>query len=351
MLLSHSFFLRRIFLLGERRLFPVFIIGFLMVSELAFATGEPHLLTSFPLNDRALMPVDLRPAVTVMTFILVTFEGFASHMWMIWVMLANAVVIDILLTGCLIFFLWRSKTGFRRTDNLLDVLMVYSINTGLSTSLLTLPAMICSIVMPTNLLWSAIYVVASKMYANSLLAVLNSRRSLIDKGLEGFETGSFGLQVVDDREPRPFDLKAAPLPSPPMSLAGARGAGTHTHTHTRSNSNTLTNTLSNTLTNGSSSPSSVTVTHARPGAASLNQLKVADRVIGIQVTTETFVDIQPPRHIPCPYPSTSGGGVRTARPRPLPPIARRNGGGSGNGASLLGLGAPSDDPCDGSESV
>lgn len=201
MLMSHTFFLRRIFLLGERRIVPVLLIGILMMSEFAFAIG-----------------------VTVMTFILVTFEAFKSYMWMIWVMLANAVVIDLLVTSCLIFYLWRSRTGFKRTDSLLDVLMVYTINTGLSTSLLTLPAMICAIIMPGNLLWGAIYVIASKMYANSLLAVLNSRRSLIDKGMEGFETGSFGLQIMDARELRPLDFKNTLHCSPsvrPLSAAGA----------------------------------------------------------------------------------------------------------------------------------
>ncbi|KAM5544680.1 hypothetical protein V8D89_001578 [Ganoderma adspersum] len=308
MLLSHSFFLRRIFLLGERRVLPVIIIGLLMISEFAFAT-----------------------AVTIMTFILVSFEGFASHMWMIWVMLANAVLIDVLITGCLIFYLWRSRTGFRRTDNLLDVLMVYSINTGLSTSLLTLPAMICSIVMPGNLIWSAIYVIASKMYANSLLAVLNSRRSLIDKGLEGFETGSFGLQVMDSRDPRPFDLKA-PLRTPPAGRAGT-------------NTNIMTNTMTN--------PSMNMNVNARAAPHAAANLKVADRVIDIQVTTETFVDIHPPRRMPSPSTSSSASSFRG--------LARAQGHGhghghgaaqtrnaSGSGASLLG---GADGRSDGSDSV
>ncbi|KAI0648726.1 hypothetical protein C8Q79DRAFT_466913 [Trametes meyenii] len=176
MFISHSFFLRRIFLLGGRRLPPSIIIGVLMMSELAFTI-----------------------AVTVMTFVLVTFAAFKEYQWMIWVMLANAVVVDMLITTCLTLYLRRSRTGFKRTDSLVDLLVVYTINTGLSTSLITLPAMISAIVMPDNLIWSALYVIASKMYANSLLAVLNSRRSLLDKGMEGFETGSFGLQITAPR--------------------------------------------------------------------------------------------------------------------------------------------------------
>ncbi|OJT15116.1 hypothetical protein TRAPUB_8373 [Trametes pubescens] len=97
---------------------------------------------------------------------------------------------------------------------MVDVLMVYGINTGLSTSVLTLAALICSIAASHTLIWAAITVPATKMYANSLLAVLNSRRSLIDKGLEGFETGSFGLKVID---PRAIDRASHALEFGPAS--------------------------------------------------------------------------------------------------------------------------------------
>ncbi|KAI0759690.1 hypothetical protein BD413DRAFT_270727 [Trametes elegans] len=182
--ISHSFFLRRIFLLGGRGIIPVIVIGVLMFSEISFTI-----------------------AVTVMTFVSVTFAVFREYQCMIWVLLGNAVLVDLLITGCLVWYLRQSRTGFQKTDSVVDVLMVYSINTGLSTSLITFPAMICSIVMPDNMIWSALYVIASKMYSNSLLAVLNSRRSIIDKGMEGLETGSFGMTVVDPPErPRSFAL-------------------------------------------------------------------------------------------------------------------------------------------------
>ena len=42
------------------------------------------------------------------------------------------------------------------------------------------------------------------MYANWLLAVLNSRRSDVDRGAEGFETGSLGLTVNQKRQHKNF---------------------------------------------------------------------------------------------------------------------------------------------------
>ena len=57
------------------------------------------------------------------------------------------------------------------------------------------------------------------MTSNSLYR-LNSRRSLLDRGMEGFETGSFGLQVMEPREIRPLDWKSplhSPAPRPSLS--------------------------------------------------------------------------------------------------------------------------------------
>ncbi|KAI0363611.1 hypothetical protein BV20DRAFT_118590 [Pilatotrama ljubarskyi] len=179
-LVAHCFYARRLFLLGNGHLFPVSVIGLLLFAEIGFSI-----------------------AATVESFIQVSFEKFFKFQWLIWVILAVALMVDLVATSILTFYLRRSRTGFKRTDSMVDVLMVYAINTGLSTSVLTFAALICSIAAPHTLIWAAITVPATKMYANSLLAVLNSRRSLIDKGLEGFETGSFGLKVIDP--PRPID--------------------------------------------------------------------------------------------------------------------------------------------------
>ncbi|KAI0363644.1 hypothetical protein BV20DRAFT_903986, partial [Pilatotrama ljubarskyi] len=172
--LCHSFYARRLFLLGNRNLIPVIVI----VSQeygMAFASQ---------------------------LFIQVSFAGFAEYSWMVWTILSIAVAVDVVATGTLTYYLHQSRTGFQRTDSMVDILMVYAINTGKPSGFLivTVSALICSIVMPRNLVYSAILVVGSKMYANSLLAVLNSRRSLLDRGMEGFETGSFGLKVVDPRK-------------------------------------------------------------------------------------------------------------------------------------------------------
>ncbi|KAI0636100.1 hypothetical protein C8Q77DRAFT_1251813 [Trametes polyzona] len=177
-LVCHSFFARRLFLLGNRNLIPVAIIVSPRHTNLAPA----------------------RAAISFRRFLKVSFANFEKYPWLIWSILAIAVAVDVVATSTLTYYLHQSRTGFKRTDSMVDILMVYGINTGLSTSVVTLAALISAIVKPNSLIYTAIMVVGTKMYANSLLAVLNSRRSIVDRGMEGFETGSFGLKVVDPRD-------------------------------------------------------------------------------------------------------------------------------------------------------
>ncbi|THH28478.1 hypothetical protein EUX98_g5696 [Antrodiella citrinella] len=47
--------------------------------------------------------------------------------------LALASLLDLVIAITLIYYLWRNKTGFRRTDSIVHVLMAYCVNSGLLT--------------------------------------------------------------------------------------------------------------------------------------------------------------------------------------------------------------------------
>ncbi|EIW57917.1 uncharacterized protein TRAVEDRAFT_65520 [Trametes versicolor FP-101664 SS1] len=173
-LCSHCFYARRLFFLSNRNWIPVATIASLLLVEIGFCI-----------------------AAAIESFVQVSFAKFIRYNYLLWTILVVAVAIDVLAAGTLTYYLRKSRTGFRKTDSMVDILMVYAINTGLSTSILSVAALICALVMPDNLVYSAILLICSKMYSNSLLAVLNSRRSLLDKGMEGFETGSFGLEAPE----------------------------------------------------------------------------------------------------------------------------------------------------------
>ncbi|EIW57916.1 uncharacterized protein TRAVEDRAFT_48939 [Trametes versicolor FP-101664 SS1] len=189
---SHCFYARRMYLLGGGRLWPIVFIITLLTVEFGLCI-----------------------AATVEAFVQVTFENYAKYAWVVCSALGTAVVVDVFVSAALIYYLHSSRTGFKRTDSLLDVLMVYAINTGLSTSIVSLAAALTAIIMPRNLVYSGLYIISSKLYANSLLAVLNSRRALVDRDMEGFDTGSFGMRVVDARDLNPIDFKTPSNPRVP----------------------------------------------------------------------------------------------------------------------------------------
>ncbi|KAI0631813.1 hypothetical protein C8Q77DRAFT_1129122 [Trametes polyzona] len=106
-----------------------------------------------------------------------TFDKFwGRYTWLDSAALGTAGASDILTTGSLIFILKTSHTGFRRTDHMLDRLILYTINTGLLTGILNVIVIISVRVLP-NLVSYGIAIVLTKVYANSVFAALNSRHS------------------------------------------------------------------------------------------------------------------------------------------------------------------------------
>ncbi|KAL1942061.1 hypothetical protein VTO73DRAFT_6591 [Trametes versicolor] len=103
---------------------------------------------------------------------------FPRFSWLISGAYGCALATDTLLTGALIHVLLHSRTGFKSTDSLIDTLILYSINTGLLTGITGLLTFVFALILPGNYIYAGLSIVNLKLYANSVLAILNSRRSL-----------------------------------------------------------------------------------------------------------------------------------------------------------------------------
>ncbi|KAH8995518.1 hypothetical protein EDB86DRAFT_1095443 [Lactarius hatsudake] len=89
--------------------------------------------------------------------------------------MGSAVAADILIAISMCWFLYHKRTGFGRTDSMIMTLMTYSIQSCLLTSVLAC-AMLISFSMAPSAKYSDIFFwPMGKFYANSLLAMLNSR--------------------------------------------------------------------------------------------------------------------------------------------------------------------------------
>ncbi|KAI0669207.1 hypothetical protein C8Q78DRAFT_1070814 [Trametes maxima] len=114
---------------------------------------------------------------TVQSFILGRFSKFKRLTWVTCVGLGAAAAADIIIAIAMCYYLYRKRTGLKRTDSIVTTLMVYSINTGLTTRF----AQFQFGAMPTNFVWLGFFWIMGKCYVNSFLALLNSRESLRDR--------------------------------------------------------------------------------------------------------------------------------------------------------------------------
>ncbi|PCH41728.1 hypothetical protein WOLCODRAFT_101123, partial [Wolfiporia cocos MD-104 SS10] len=96
--------------------------------------------------------------------------------------LASAAAGDVLIAISLTFLLGRRRTGFSRTDSMIKMLMFYSVETGTLTSLCAISCLITFTMMRENFIYMSLYFILSELFLNSLLASLNARRGIREKG-------------------------------------------------------------------------------------------------------------------------------------------------------------------------
>ncbi|KAG2108958.1 uncharacterized protein F5147DRAFT_693500 [Suillus discolor] len=120
-----------------------------------------------------------------------------------WSMSINAVaaVGDILIAVLLCTFLQRSRTGFRRSDTMINKLMLFTINTGLITSVCAMMSFISIVVWPDTFIYIAFYFCVGRLNCNSLLATLNARKGIRRDG----DACNEHVSTLIDRALRPIN--------------------------------------------------------------------------------------------------------------------------------------------------
>ncbi|KAL4268778.1 DUF6534 domain-containing protein [Pleurotus pulmonarius] len=112
-----------------------------------------------------------------------------------------AILSDVLVAASLCYLLGSTKTDFDDTRNILNKLIIWSINRCVLTSAVAIIETIVFVAVPHSLYYFAFDFVIGKLYVNSLLAALNSRKSLHGSAIDtsDFSTaadGSIGFRVA-----------------------------------------------------------------------------------------------------------------------------------------------------------
>jgi len=107
-----------------------------------------------------------------------------------------AVLSDVCITAALCVLLYGRRGIFRRTHAIIDTLIVYAINRCLLTSAVAIIEVIVFSTSPNSLWFIAIDFVIGKLYANSFLASLNSRKTIRGRGLDSDTDSSGQINTV-----------------------------------------------------------------------------------------------------------------------------------------------------------
>ncbi|KAJ8692918.1 hypothetical protein PTI98_010183 [Pleurotus ostreatus] len=112
-----------------------------------------------------------------------------------------AILSDVLVAASLCYLLGSTKTDFDDTRNILNKLIIWSINRCVLTSAVAIIETIVFVAVPHSLYYFAFDFIIGKLYVNSLLAAFNSRKSLHGSAVDtsDFSTaadGSIGFRVA-----------------------------------------------------------------------------------------------------------------------------------------------------------
>ncbi|EJD39325.1 hypothetical protein AURDEDRAFT_146607 [Auricularia subglabra TFB-10046 SS5] len=100
-----------------------------------------------------------------------------SFKWQVVASLCFGAASDVAVAGCICGGLMRRKSGFERTDRIVERIMGYTIGSGLMTSIVAVLELITYTTM-NNFVWIGFFTILSKMFSNSLLVSLNQRDAL-----------------------------------------------------------------------------------------------------------------------------------------------------------------------------
>ncbi|KAI0828860.1 hypothetical protein BC628DRAFT_1171745 [Trametes gibbosa] len=157
-LFVQSFFAARVWKLSGRRLYIVVPVIGLILAEFSVAMAYAVQALSF----KTFADLGKIKALSI------SINAFAA---------AGDVVIALVL--CTI--LQTSKTGFEKSNLLVNRLIIFSVNTGLLTSVCACISLITVLALPNTFVYICFFFLIGRLYSNSLLATLNARKALRDK--------------------------------------------------------------------------------------------------------------------------------------------------------------------------
>ncbi|KAM5541187.1 hypothetical protein V8D89_005116 [Ganoderma adspersum] len=106
-----------------------------------------------------------------------------------------SVLCDIIIVEALSYYLHSKRTGFKRTNSMIDRLIVYAVNRGVLTIICQTSHLIVFLAFPGRFIFFVFAILGGKLYVNTFLATLNAQKSM--RGQCHDDVVELGTQVID----------------------------------------------------------------------------------------------------------------------------------------------------------
>ncbi|KAI0748549.1 hypothetical protein C8Q80DRAFT_1270942 [Daedaleopsis nitida] len=138
-------------------------------------------------------------------FIQNTFGDFLGYRWLLSATFAPLAALDIFVASMLSVALHKQRSGMKRSDALVHILILYAFSTGIFTSALSLGCLLTDLLEGRSANIVPFALVTAKVYANSVLLTLNLRQSFHQ--MLGSNEGTDWISVPNRIAPSPHTPK------------------------------------------------------------------------------------------------------------------------------------------------
>ncbi|GAV99496.1 hypothetical protein LENED_000956 [Lentinula edodes] len=138
-------------------------------------------------------------AFTISSLKLVTWKDLTNLKSLSMTVNVLGAVSDVIIAAGLFYFLHRSRTGFKKSDTMISKLIMFTVSTGLLTSVCAVASLLSILIWGKTLIYVAFYFSLGRLYSNSLLATLNARKGIRGLNVEEGDNVSVSLQTFSNK--------------------------------------------------------------------------------------------------------------------------------------------------------
>ncbi|KAI0091217.1 hypothetical protein BDY19DRAFT_991788 [Irpex rosettiformis] len=179
--LTTSFYIRRIWYLSEKNILAIVAPILLLCARDAMSLVTLTLLYKYGIWS--------------------VFRSHADANRIVEATFSLGLVADVAITGTLMYYLGFNRSGFAVTNKKLHTLVHYTASTGALTVIIS-AVIVGSVKLETSLLFGGLIEIISKLYANSMLAMLNARNKIRNE--RGPERSSAAYEFTTSIRSEPY---------------------------------------------------------------------------------------------------------------------------------------------------